>query len=89
MEPLSLTEKELDALIERAELGCLNAGDVDIIKAMVNAVKVLSRSVNDKTVSIKRLLKMVFGQKTEKKSSVLKTHKPSKKKERAWKTFCQ
>ncbi len=37
---------------------------------MVNAVKVLSQSVNDKAASIKRLLGMVFGSKTEKKESV-------------------
>lgn len=84
MEPLSLTEKELDALIERSESGCLKAGDTDIIKAMVNAVKVLSRAVNDKAISIKRLLGMVFGPKTEKMGSVLKTHnpRPGKKKEK-------
>ncbi len=70
MESFSLTEDELDALIKRAESGPLEKADVDIIKAMVNAVKVLSQSVNDKAASIKRLLGMVFGPKTEKKKSV-------------------
>lgn len=76
MEALNLTEDELDALIERAEAGCLNDGDAEIIKAMVNAVKVLSRAVSDKASSIKKLLAMVFGPKTEKKDKVLKDRPP-------------
>lgn len=67
MEPLSLTEKELDAFIDQEESSCIKEGDVDIIKAMVNAVKVLSQLVNDNVVSIKHLLKMVFGLKTKKR----------------------
>lgn len=70
MELLSLTEDELDELIKRVETGSLQQGDADIIRAMVDAVKVLSQSVNDKAVSIKRLLGMVFGSKTEKKAIV-------------------
>ncbi len=77
MEPLSLTEDELDALIKRAESGCLKEGDVDIIKTMVNAVKSLSQAVNDKATSIKKLLKMVFGSKTEKKKTILRKKKIS------------
>lgn len=73
MEPLSLTSEELDALVERAESDRLRNGDADIIKAIANAVKVLSQAVNDKAVSIKRLLAMVFGSKTEKKKNILKT----------------
>ncbi len=81
MEPLSLTSDELDALIERTESGSLQDGDADIIKAMANAVKVLSQAVDDKATSIKRLLAMVFGSKTEKKDSVIKprSSKPRKK----------
>lgn len=71
MEPLSLTEKQLDALVKRAEAGNLDDGDADIIKVMADAVKALSRSVNKKAASIKRLLGMLFGQKTEKKNSVI------------------
>ena len=76
MEALNLTEDELDALIERAESGRLADGDVDTIKAMINAVKVLSRAVSDKASSIKKLLAMVFGPKTEKKDKVLKNRPP-------------
>lgn len=76
MEPLHLTEDELDALIERVESGCLRDGDADIIKAMANAVKVMSQAVKDKASSIKKLLGMVFGPKTEKKDKVLKNRPP-------------
>jgi transposase len=73
MEPIRLTIDEIDALVERAESGSLQKGDADIIKVMADAVKTLSQAVNDKAVSIKRLLAMVFGAKTEKKENVLKT----------------
>jgi len=71
METVRLTSEELDALVERAESGNLWKGDADIIRTMANAVKVLSQAVNDKAVSIKKLLAMVFGPKTEKKKNVL------------------
>jgi len=73
MKPIRLTADEIDALVERAELGSLQEGDAEIIKAMANAVKTLSQAINDKAVSIKKLLAMVFGAKTEKKKNVLKT----------------
>lgn len=73
METIRLTSEELDALVERAESGKLQKGDADIIKTMANAVKVLSQAVNDKADSIKRLLALVFGSKTEKKKDILKT----------------
>ena len=75
MKSFSLKEEELDALITRVESGCLKAGDADIIKAMVDAVKSLSQAVNDKATSIKKLLKMIFGSKTEKKKSPSKNEK--------------
>ncbi len=73
MEPIRLTVDEIDALVERAESGSLQEGDADTIRAMADAVKTLSQAVNDKAVSIKKLLAMVFGAKTEKKKNVLKT----------------
>lgn len=69
METIRLTSDEIDALLERVEAGILRDGDADIIKAMAHAVKTLSQAVNDKAVSIKRLLAMVFGTKTEKKKN--------------------
>ena len=81
MDTISLTTGQLDALVERAKSGCLQEGDVEIIQAMANAVKVLSQAVKDKASSIKKLVAMVFGPKTEKKNMVIKprTSEPGKK----------
>jgi transposase len=76
METIRLTTEELDALIERMESGCLQDKDVEIIKAMAHAVKVLSQAVKDKASSIKKLLAMLFGPKTEKKDKVIKPRTP-------------
>lgn len=72
METISLTTEELDALVKRAKAGCLQEGDAEIIQAMANAVKLLSQAVKDKASSIKKLLAMVFGPKTEKKEKLIK-----------------
>jgi transposase len=72
MDTISLTTEELDALVERVKAGCLQEGDAEVIQAMANAVKLLSQAVKDKASSIKKLLAMVFGLKTEKKKKVLK-----------------
>jgi transposase len=82
MDPISLTTDEIDALVERAESGSLQEGDADIIKAMAGAVKTLSQAVNDKAVSIKKLLAMVFGAKTEKKKNVLKSRTSRRNKDK-------
>jgi transposase len=70
MEPIHLKTEELDALIKRVESGCLQDKDIEIIKAMADAVKVLSQAVKDKASSIKKLLAMLFGAKTEKKKKI-------------------
>lgn len=70
MEPIRLKTEELDALIKRVESGCLQDKDIEIIKAMADAVKVLSQAVKDKASSIKKLLAMLFGAKTEKKDKI-------------------
>jgi len=72
MEKIKITPEEIDALLERVESGNLQSQDAAIIRSMANAIVVLSQAVNDKATSIKRLLAMVFGSKTEKKQTVLK-----------------
>lgn len=72
MDQIKVTQQEINALLERVEIGNLQAGDSAIIKSMANAIVVLSQAVNDKAASIKRLLTMLFGAKTEKKDNVLK-----------------
>lgn len=73
MEKICLTPEELNALVARADSGQLQEGDAAVIRLMANAIVTLSQAVNGKSESIKRLLAMLFGAKTEKKRAVLKT----------------
>jgi hypothetical protein len=78
---IDLSQKELDALIQRVEGGTLSDKDREIIKAMAETISILSRAMDEKTASIRRLLKMIFGSTTEKTSKVVndKEKDPSKK----------
>ena len=69
---IDLSQKELDALLKRVEAGTLLDSDREIIKAMAETISILSHAVDEKTASIKRLLKMIFGSSTEKTAAVLK-----------------
>jgi len=69
---IDLNPEEMDALLDRVEAGSLKEGDYEIIKAMVETIRVLSESVDEKAASIKRLLRMLFGSSTEKAKNVLK-----------------
>ncbi len=69
---IDLSQQELDALIERVEAGTLLDSDREIIKAMADTISILSHAVDEKSASIKRLLKMIFGSSTEKTDAVLK-----------------
>jgi len=60
-----LKAEELEALLARVEKGCLQEGDYEIIKALVETISLLSQSLDDKATAIKRLLRMIFGAKTE------------------------
>ncbi|CCK80237.1 IS66 family transposase [Desulfobacula toluolica] len=72
MKKIQLTQEEVDALLERVKANNLTNGDYDIIKSMADAVTILSQALNKKATSIKRLLTMLLGAKTEKKDKVLK-----------------
>jgi hypothetical protein len=75
---IDLSQQELDALLKRAESGTLKEGDYEIIKAMADTISILSNAVDEKSASIKRLLKMIFGNSTEKTASVLKNNDKKK-----------
>jgi len=79
-ERIDLDLKQVDALLMRVESGTLQDGDYKIIKAMVETIHLLSQSVDKKAASIIRLLRMLFGDRTEKLENVLK-NKPSKNKD--------
>jgi hypothetical protein len=78
-ELIDLNLDEVDALLKRVETGSLQPGDYEIIKAMVETIHLLSQAVDEKAASIRRLLKMLFGDRTEKLQKVLKENKPSSK----------
>jgi len=63
---INLDIKEVDALLERVKNDSLQSGDYEMIKSMADTVIYLNLAVDNKTTSIKRLLKMLFGAKTEK-----------------------
>lgn len=68
---INLDMDQLDELLKRAESGDLQENDIELIKGMAECIAVLSQAVDDKASSVKKLLRMVFGAKTEKKANVL------------------
>ena len=62
---------QLDELLKRAESGSLQESDIELIKGMAECIAMLSQAVDDKASSVKKLLRMIFGAKTEKKENVL------------------
>ena len=79
---LDIKQDELDALLERVRSNKLQDGDYDLIKALVETVAYLNTLSNEKAASIKRLLKMVFGDKTEKKKKSNPQNRPKRKKKK-------
>jgi len=63
---INLDIKEVNVLLTRVKSSSLQDGDYDIIKAMFETVVYLNQAVNNKTTSVNRLLRMLFGAKTEK-----------------------
>ena len=72
-ERIELTEEELDALLARAETNSLTEEDCRVIKGMAETILALSNAVDEKGTSIKRLLKAMFGSKTESSQNILPT----------------
>ena len=79
---IDLTPEQLDALLKRVEAGSLQDGDYEIIKGMAETLSFLSQALDSKNTSIKRLLKLVFGDSTEKTAKVLKRNKAGGKKKK-------
>ena len=74
--PIELSAEQLDALINRVKSRSLLEKDYETLAAMGETINLLSHSVDEKAVSIKRLLKMIFGASTEKTATVTKKRKP-------------
>ena len=55
-ERIDMRAEELDALVKRAKSGSLQTGDSLIIESMAETLKFLSSAIDEKNMSIKRLL---------------------------------
>ena len=69
-ERIDINPEQLAALLKRAKDGLENK-DYEIIKAMADTLSFLSQVSDEKAVTIKRLLRMLFGDKTEKAEKLL------------------
>jgi transposase len=76
---IDLNLDQADALLKRVETGSYQEGDYEIIKAMVETIHLLSQSVDQKATSIRRLLRMLFGDRSEKLKDVIKNKEQSDK----------
>ena len=81
---IEISAEEAEALLGRVKNGALGQDDYEIIKGLVDTLMLLNQAVTEKTTSIKRLLQIIFGHKTEKKkkSSEKKTGKRREKKKK-------
>ena len=77
---IELSADELAALIERIKARKLLEGDYKTLEAMGETIEFLNQTVNDKSASIKRLLKMLFGASTEKTEKIVKKPNADKNK---------
>ena len=64
---LEISAEDAEALLSRAKDGVVTPDDYEIIKGLIDTHILLSQAVAEKKYSIKRLLQMIFGLKTEKK----------------------
>ena len=83
---IDLTVEQVDALLKRAK-GLLPPEDYEILKSMAETIHLLSQSVGKKSASVLRLLRMLFGQTTEKLDKITGTKeskepKPQKEKKK-------
>jgi transposase len=68
---VELTTEEMEELIQRLESETLRDGDLPRIKAIIKSYLLVTRALQDKKASIKKLLRMIFGAKTEKAKTIL------------------
>ena len=68
---VELTPKEIEGLINRLETDGLSNEDLSTIKAIIRTYLLVIQTLQDKKATIKKLLGMLFGAKTEKAKTVL------------------
>jgi transposase len=70
-EPMEVDTEQLSALKQRVAAGTLVKGDGELLQRVIATVIFLSRILELKNTSIKRLRQLLFGAKTEKASKIL------------------
>lgn len=73
---LALDPAQLDAVAQRLEQRCLEPEDYEVLKVMIETLSYLRQIVSEKAHSIQRLLRMIFGARTEKTTSVVPPRAP-------------
>ena len=76
---IDLDLEQVDELLMRVKTDCIQDGDYQIIKAMIETIALLSQCVDEKATLIRRLLRMLFGPCTEKLKNVIKDKSDSSK----------
>jgi hypothetical protein len=71
LERMEMSPEQLDELIARMESSDIAEEDLMAIKAMAESIKLLRSAVQEKSMSVKRVLRMLFGAPTETNSNVL------------------
>jgi transposase len=82
-ERLSLTRELTEALCARVDVSSLAKPDRAILKACVRYCLALGEAYAEKTTTIHKLLRMIFGPKTEKADKVIAAFPKKPKKERS------
>lgn len=75
---IKLSQKEQAKLIERIHCSSLSKQDRELIGAALDTLGFLSQAYENKKISIKRLLKMIFGPRSEKSKNMLKENPKEK-----------
>lgn len=77
---IEISAEDTEALLERVKNSGLTQEDYEIIEGIIEAYVLLDQAVKEKNTSVKRLLKMIFGYKTEKKKNA-QSRAPKKNKD--------
>jgi transposase len=75
-ERIELSPEQMQTFMERVESHSLQEQDYTLILGMAQTILFLSRIIEEKRGSIRRLLRMLFGPKTESSKKVLKPKEP-------------
>ena len=70
-EHVDLTAEDMDGLLARIKSRDLREADYETMEALLNTLSLLKEKYEKGRLHVKRLLKMIFGSKSEKKSKVV------------------